>query len=209
MGLERNYLTSYTNNFMLKHKIALLYNKTLIEDKIPKATEEALHKFYEEQKDSVLYQLAKVNICARIYSDSIQAAEEIKKIKNGTPFEKISHSWFNKAFVKERDGKLSSYLSTEPPYLAEASFKLSLNETAGPIKYYDAEKGKQFAVIKCEWIRDEKQPTYEDVKKTIGEEFVEYYRQKITNEVEGQLRKKYKVEIFENVLEKMLSASNQ
>lgn len=208
MGLEKNFLNPYTNNFMLKHRIALLYNKTLIDDKIPKPTEEVLHKFYDEQKDSLLYQLKKVIIHARIYSDSITAVKEINKIKAGTPFDKISNRWFVKSFIREQNGKYSSYLSTEPPYLAEEAFKLKLNDVAGPISYYDSEQGKQFAVIKCDEIYEEKQPTYNELKMTIKDEYQNYYREKISSELEKQLKSKYKVEIFENVLAKMLSASN-
>jgi hypothetical protein len=156
----------------------------------------------------MFYQLKKINIYTRIYSDSVKAAEEMEKINNGIPFEKVSDRWLVKTYIRERDGSLKSYRSQEPPYLAEAGFKLGLNETAGPIEYYDAEKGKQFAVIKCINIQPEKQLTYDDVKgKRIVEEFQNYYRQKISNEVDAKLRKKYGVEIFENELSQVLASS--
>jgi hypothetical protein len=191
---------------VIKDKLAYLYNQAVIEASIPKATEEVLHKFYEEQKDSIFYQLKKIYIYARIYSDSVQAADEIKKIKDGIPFEKISNRWFNKSFIRKRDGSLQSYLSREKPYLAEAAFKLKLNEVAGPVEYYDPEKGKQFAVIKCSEVYPEKQLTYDEVKDRIAEEFTIYYRQKISNEIETALKKKYNVEIFENTLSQVLSS---
>jgi len=206
LDLEKDVFNPYTKNAILKHRIALQYNKEVIENQIPGTTEKALHKFYEEQRDSIFYQLKVVEICARIYTDSIKAAEEIKEINKGTPFEKISNSWFNKGFVRERDGKLKSYFSTEPSYLAEASFRLELNEVAGPIGYYDTTKVKKFAVIKCANIIPEKQLIYDDVKKTIAKTFKDYYRQKISDEVDLYLKNKYKVEIFENVLSHALSA---
>ena len=203
---EKEIFNPYTKNAVLKNRIAIQYNKELIENQIPEATEKALHKFYDEHKDSIFYQLKVKEIYARIYTDSIKAADEIKEINKGIPFEKISNSWLNKGFVRERDGKLKSYFSTEPPYLAEAAFKLELNEVAGPIVYYDTSKVKYFAVIKCSNIIQEKQLTYEDVKKTIAKTFTDYYRQKISDEVDLQLKKKYKVEVFENVLLHALSA---
>jgi hypothetical protein len=203
--LEKNFFNPYTNNSQLKHRIALIYNKVEIEDKIPRATAEDLRNFYTEQKESFLYQLAKVNIYAHIYSDSLLAAEEMKKINNGIPFEKISNNWYNKAFIRERDGKLNSYLSTEPPYLAEASFKLRLNEVAGPIVYYDKEYGNQYAIIKCSDLRPEKQPTYDEVNNSIKEKFIDFYQQRITESVEKRLKAKYKVEIFQDVLMKQIS----
>jgi len=203
---EKEIFNPYTKNDILKHRIALAYNQEVIENQIPETTEKALHKFYDEHRDSIFYQLKVKEIIARIYTDSIKAAEEIKEINKGTPFEKISNSWLNKGFVREKDGKLKSYFSTEPPYLAEAAFKLELNEVGGPIVYYDTSKVKYFAVIKCVNIIPEKQLTYEDVKKTIKDTFKDYYRQKISDEVDLQLKKKYKVEIFYNVLLNALSA---
>ena len=134
-----------------------------------------------------------------IYSDSAEAVADIKEINSGTPFEKVKNAWWNKAFIRERDGSLKSYKLNEPPYLAKAAFKLGLNDVAGPIEYYDSTKGQQFAVIKCIYIQPEKQLTYDDVKgKRIQEEFKNYYRQKISDEVDAQLKKKYSVEIFDN-----------
>ncbi len=84
---------------------------------------------------------------------------------------------------------------------------LSLNESAGPVKYDDSTEGKQFAVIKCFQIQPEKQLTYDDVKgNKIEEEFKNYYRQKISDEVDARLKKKYVVEIFENVLSEAIAS---
>jgi len=203
---QKEIFNPYTKNDILKFQIVQEYNNELIENQIPEITEASLHKFYDEHRDSIFYQLKVVNILARIYTDSIKAAEEMKEIKKGIPFEKISNTWYNKGFVRKKDGKLKSYFSPEPPYLAEAAFKLELNGVAGPIEYSDTANVKNYAVIKCDEIIPEKQLTYEDVKKNIKEEFKNYYRNKIANEVDLRLKKKYKVEIFGNVLENALSA---
>ena len=207
IGLEKELINPYTTSSIIKDRLAYLYNQAVIEGAIPEATPEALKKFYEDQRDSIFYQLKKININTRIYSDSTKAAAEIEKINNGIPFEKISNRWLVKTFIRERDGSLESFSSQEPPYLAEASFRLGLNEVAGPVAYYDSTKGKQFAVVKCIRIRPEKQLTYDDVKgKRIKEEFRDYYRQKISEEVEAKLKDKYDVEIFEDVLAKELES---
>ena len=146
-------------------------------------------------------------IYARVYSDSAKAAADINEIKKGTPFEKVKDAWLIKMFIRERDGSLKAYRTAGGDYLAKAAFKLSLNECAGPIEYNDSTKGKQFAVIKCFKIQPEKQLTYDDVKgKRIEEEFKNYYREKISDEVDAKLKKKYKVEIFENVLSEAIAS---
>ena len=206
-GLEEKMISPYSDNLVIKSKLSYLYNKEIIEGSIPEATPEALKKFYDDQKDSIFYQLKKINIYTRIYSDSNKAAEEINVINNGTPFEKVSDRWFVKTFIRERDGTLNSFRSQEPPYLAEAAFKLELNEVDGPIKFKDDEKGVQFAVIKAIHIQPEKQLTYDEVQgKRIDEEFKDFYRQKITDEVNSTLRRKYNVKVFEDVLSQAVVA---
>ncbi|MEJ2616874.1 MAG: peptidylprolyl isomerase, partial [Ignavibacteriaceae bacterium] len=206
-GLEKGLINPYTKDKIVKDRIVYLYNKAVIEESIPKPTPEALKTFYEDHRDSIFYQLKKINLYARIYSDSIKAAEDINEIKKGTPFEKVSNTWFVKTYIRERDGSLNSYRSQEPPYLAKAGFKLGLNEAAGPVEYYDSTKGKQFAVIKCIRIRPEKQLTYDDVKgKRIVEEFRNFYRQKISDDLVVKLRQKYGVKIFEDELSKAIES---
>ena len=129
----------------------------------------------------------------------------MNEINKGTPFEKTSNRLFVKTYVRDRDGNYESFLSREKPYLADAGFKLGLNEVAGPVEFFDAEKGQQFAIIKCVGKVPQKQLTYDEVKNRIVEDYKNYYRQKISSEVEKQLKSKYDVEIYEDVLSKKLS----
>jgi cellulose biosynthesis protein BcsQ len=201
LGLEKKLINPYTQDPVIADRLLYLYKQAVIEGSIPKATPEALYQFYEDHKDSIFYQLKVVYIYAMIYSDSAKAAADINEIRKGTPFEKVSNAWLVNEYIRERDGSLKAYRTSGGDYLAKAAFKLSLNESAGPVEYDDSTKGKQFAVIKCFQIQPEKQLTYDDVKgKRIEEEFKNYYRQKISDEVDAGLKKKYGVEIFENVL---------
>jgi hypothetical protein len=206
-GLDKKIISPYTQNVVIADRLLYLYNQAVIEASIPKATPEALGRFYENHKDPIFYQLKKVYIYARIYSDRAKAAADINEIRKGTPFEKVSDAWLVKMFIRERDGQLKAYRTEGGDYLAKAAFKLSLNESAGPIEYDDSTKGKQFAVIKCFQLQPEKQLTYDDVKgNKIEEEFKNYYRQINSDEIDARLKKKYKVEIFENVLSKAIAS---
>ena len=207
LGLEKEVVNPETKDQLIKDRLIYLYNQAVIEASIPERTPEALHKFYEDHKDSIFYQLKVVYIYARVYSDSARAAEDINKIRKGTPFEKVKDAWLIKMFIRERDGSLKAYRTKGGDYLAKAAFELNLNESAGPIEYNDSTKGKQFAVIKCFKILPEKQLTYDEVKgKRIEEEFKNYYRKKISDEIEARLKKKYNVRIFENVLSEVIAS---
>ena len=200
-GLDKILVNPTTQNVVIADRLLYLYNQAVIEASMPKATPVALKKFYEDHKDPIFYQLKKVYIYTRIYSDSAKAAADINEIRKGTPFEKVSDSWLVKMFIRERDGQLKAYRTEGGDYLAKAAMSLSLNESAGPIEYDDSTKGKQFAVIKCFQVEPEKQLTYDDVQgNKIEEEFKKYYRQEISDEVDAGLKKKYDVVIFENVL---------
>jgi hypothetical protein len=206
LGLEKTLINPHTEDPVIADRLLYLYNLAVIDGSIPKATPEELHKFYEDHKDSIFYQLKVMYIYARIYSDSAEAAADINEIRKGTPFEKVSHAWLVKMYIRERDGSLKAYRTAGGDYLARAAFTLSLNECAGPIEYYDSTKGKQFAVIKCFQIQPEKQLTFDDVKgKRIEEEFKNYYRKNISDDVNARLKKKYSVEIFENVLSEAIA----
>ena len=207
LGLEKKLIEPYTQNIVIYDRLVYLYNQAVIEGSIPKTTPEALKKFYEDHRDSTFYQLKVVYINARIYSDSTEAAADINKIRKGTPFEEVSNKFFVKEYIRERDGSLKAYKTSGGDYLAKAAFQLNLNESAGPIEYDDSTNGKQFAVIKCFQIQPEKQLTYDDVKgKRIVDEFTNYYRRKISEEVDTRLKEKYKVEIFENVLSNAIAS---
>jgi hypothetical protein len=205
LGIEDKLFNIKTNNPVLKSQIVLLYNQAVIDSQIPKPTDEILHKFYNERKDSLYYQFHKVNVYTMIFPDENQAQEVMQKIKAGTPFEKMSGKYLVKTFILEHDGKIKSYLSNEEPFLGETAFKLNLNETTGPVKYHDPEKGEQYAVIKCINIRPEKQLSFDDVKKTIVADYSNYNREIMMKKVRDQLWKKYDVEIFEDVISKKIN----
>lgn len=207
IGREKDLINPQTQNPVVADRLLYLYNLAVIDGSIPNATPEALQKFYEDHKDPIFYQLKKVYIYARIYSDSAKAATDIYEIRKGTPFEKVSDAWLVKIFIRERDGQLKAYRTSGGDYLAKAAFTLDLNECAGPIEYDDSTNGKQFAVIKCFQIEPEKQLTYDDVKgNRIEDEFTKYYRQHISDEVDARLKNKYRVKIFENVLSKAIAS---
>jgi hypothetical protein len=200
-GLDKKLISPYTHNRVIVERLCYVFNQAVIEASIPQATPEALSRFYEDHKDPIFYQLKKVYIYARVYSDSAKAAADINEIKKGTPFEKVSNAWLVKMFIRERDGSLKAYRTAGGDYLAKAAFALDLNESAGPVEYEDSTESKQFAVLKCFKIEPEKQLTYDDVKgERIEEEFKNYYRQKLSDDVVAKLKEKYRVEIFENVL---------
>ena len=205
LNLEKDLVNPGTTNPVIKNDIVRLYNRQIIEAQIPKATEEAHRQFYEANKDSLFYQLAKVNIYAVIAPDEKTINELKHKLDQNVPFEKLTGEAFVKTFIMDRDSVIESYLSVEPPFLGKAAFHLQLYETAGPIEYEDPEKGRQYALIKCMAKKEEKQLLYQDVEKTIADEFINFNRERITRATEEQLRTKYPVILYKDIFKQNLS----
>ncbi len=207
LNLEKNVLNPETTNPVLRSRIIKLYNRHEIEERIPAVTEKTLKEFYEANRDSLYYQLAKVNIYAIIDSSKTVINEAKHKLEQNIRFENLAPTILVKTYIRGRDGILRTYLGgDEPPYLSEAAFKLKLNETAGPIEYYDTAKGVQYALIKCIVTREEKQLTYDEAKKTIADDFTDYYRNKITQSVGERLKIKYSVIVYKDVLNQNLAS---
>ncbi|MDP2886149.1 MAG: peptidyl-prolyl cis-trans isomerase [Ignavibacteria bacterium] len=206
LDLEKDVFTPATTNPILKNEIVRLYDRHEIEVKIPSASEAALREFYQANRDSLYYQLAKVNIYAVIDSNKVVIEKMKTRLEQNVPFEKLAPEILVKAFIRTRDGILQTHFGVEPPFLAEAAFKLKLNEIAGPIEYTDPANGKQYALIQCVETREEKQLTYEEVRKTIADDFVNYQRNRIARSVQEGLKKHYGVTIYKDVWQRNLSS---
>jgi len=206
LNLEKEIFGPRTTDPVLRNEIIRLYNREIIEAQIPERTEKALKDYYQANKDSLYYQLAKVNIYAVVDSNK-NAMNKLKdKLNQNIPFEKIVPEILVKTYVRRRDGTFDTFLQDEPPFLAESAFKLKLNEVAGPIEYVDPAKGKQYALIKCVGMREEKQLSYDDVNKTIADDFANYHRERIAQSVREHLKKKYTATIYGDALRQNLSS---
>ncbi|MBN2009387.1 peptidyl-prolyl cis-trans isomerase [candidate division KSB1 bacterium] len=206
LNLDKNIFDPNTTNTVIKQKMVTLYNHVFIDSRVPEPSDADLHKFYEDQKDSLFYQLAKVNIHALIYSDKAEADEMWTQLQQGKTFKDIAKSYLVKTFIKKRNGRIETFRTDESPFLGEAAFGLKKSETDGVIEYDDPEKGKQFAIIKCTNIRPEKQLTYADVQNSIRNEYRKFMRAQIEAQVERELLDKYPTKIYKDVLKKKIAA---
>jgi hypothetical protein len=200
LGLQDNVFNAQTESPVLKDNIVKLYNRHEIEAKIPPATDQALREFYRANKDSLYYQFAKVNLYVILDSNQQTLQEMRKKLDQGVQFEKLAPSIAVKTYVRKRDGNYATFLGNDPPYLADAGFRLHLDEIAGPVESNDPTPGNGFALIKCMGTREEKQLSFEDVQKTIKDDFMTYHRALLEKAKREQLVAKYRVAIDHEAL---------
>ena len=141
-----------------------------------------------------------------VFPTEVDAKKTLEKINDGTPFEKVTGRYLIKTYIKERNGEIKSFSSKEKPTFSKVGFELKESEVTGPVKFEDENNQPKFALIKCFHIRPEKQLTYDDVKNTIKEDFKNFHREKIEKVLEVELRNKYKPEVNEKLLSKVISA---
>jgi len=204
LGLEKKVLNPYLKSNFMVDEIAKLYDKEIIDKQIPQPNENALKKFYESNKDSLYYQLAKVNIYMIISDDTVTINKFKEDYKNGVPFEKLDKRVFVKRFIRKKTGEIVSENPNEKPLLSETAFKMNQDEVLGPVEYHENENETKYALIKCVYKREEKQLTFDDVKDKIKDDFINYYREQISKEIINQLKNKYGVKIYDDVLKKKL-----
>jgi hypothetical protein len=207
LHLERNIFNANTADPVLKNRIVRLYDQKEIEAKIPELTEKTIEEFYAAHRSSLYYEPTFVTIDAIILANKDSIDVLWQKHFSGVPFDKLASRWFVKTFAKYRfDDTIRSFLSIEPPFLGNAAFTLTLNEVAGPVKYFDPDHGMQYAIIKCIENTPEKQLTLEEARQRIPNDYKNAERQKIENETAERLKKKYGFKVYEDVLMRNISS---
>ena len=208
LNLQNDIFTAETKDPVMANTIAYLYNQAVIEGQIPEPTDEALKEFYESQKDSLYYQLEKINLYVMVFPTLEEANAAKHKIDSGIAFEDVTRRYLVKTYIKDRSGKIKVFRQPDKePEFGEEAFKLAESEVDGPLEYNDPEKGKQFVIIKDANRVPEKQLTYEEAKKTIVEDFKEFHRSKISEKVAKELWDEYDVEVHKDVLEKEIAGT--
>ncbi len=206
LGLFEKIFNPYTRSQILIDEIAKIYDSEIIGKQLPEPNEYNLKMFYEMNKDSLYYQLAKVNVYVIFAEDSNKIIELKKKYSEGIPFEKLHNRVFVKRFIRQKDGSIKTDNHEDEPALSKIAFELNLNDVIGPIKYDSPDSTKKYAFIKCVSKREEKQLSYDDVKSNIKDDFIKFYREKVTREIIEKLKVKYDVKIYYENLKSELSS---
>ncbi|MGK9477239.1 peptidylprolyl isomerase [Melioribacter sp. OK-6-Me] len=203
LNLKEKIFNAFTDDIVLKNQIVYLYNQAVIESKIPPATDGAIYDFYLKHQNDLYYQLEKRNILVMVFTSKEEAEEAYKKINDGIPFEKVKSAYLVKTYIKERNGEIRSLQKEEKPLFGKVAFTLNELEVTKPIEFTE-ENQKKYALIKCYKIRPEKQLTFEEAKGSVIEDYKNYHRNEIKQEVEKYLMKKYNPVVNEKVLKKLI-----
>ena len=200
LGYDEKILTGNATD-ALEFQYQKIYTIENVDNKIPTANDTFLKEFYNEHKDSLLYQYALTSIYVKLFYEKSEALKMIENINAGEYFEQAANRTYKvKSFIKNKEGKISSYYSKEEPILGNIAFEMEPNEIIGPINTYELGIQK-FAVIKSSRKIEEKVPTFNEIE-NLEKLFEAYYREQLNQRVKDVLASKYPVITFDDIISK-------
>lgn len=204
LGYDEKILTENATD-ALEFQYQKIYTIENVDNKIPTANDAILKEFYNEHKDSLLYQYALTSIYVKLFDGKSEALKMIENINAGESFEQAANRTYKvKSFIKNKEGKISSYYSKEEPILGNIAFEMEPNEIIGPIDTYELGIQK-FAVIMSSRKIEEKVPTFNEIK-NLEKLFEAYYREQLNQRVKDVLASKYPVITFDDIIKKNIKS---
>ena len=204
LGYDEKILTENATD-ALEFQYQKIYTIENVDNKIPTANDAILKEFYNEHKDSLLYQYALTSIYVKLFDGKSEALKMIENINAGESFEQAANRTYKvKSFIKNKEGKISSYYSKEEPILGNIAFEMEPNEIIGPIDTYELGIQK-FAVIKSSRKIEEKVPTFNEIE-NLEKLFEAYYREQLNQRVKDVLASKYPVITFDDIIKKNIKS---
>lgn len=200
LGYDEKILTENATD-ALEFQYQKIYTIENVDNKIPTANETILKEFYNEHKDSLLYQYALTSIYVKLFDEKSDALKMIENINAGESFEQAANRTYKvKSFIKNKEGKISSYYSNEEPIFGNIAFEMEPNEIIGPINTYELDVQK-FAVIKSSRKIKEKTPAFNEIE-NLEKRFETYHREQLNQRVKDVLASKYPVLTFDDIISK-------
>jgi hypothetical protein len=204
LGYDEKILTENATD-ALEFQYQKIYTIENIDNKLPTPNDTILKEFYNEHKDSLLYQYALTSIYVKLFDEKSEALKMIENINAGESFEQAANRTYKvKSFIKNKEGKINSYYSNEEPIFGNIAFEMEPNEIIGPINTYELDVQK-FAVIKSSRIIEEKVPTFNEIQ-NLEKRFEAYYREQLNQRVKDVLASKYPVITFDDIISKNIKS---
>jgi hypothetical protein len=204
LGYDEKILTENATD-ALEFQYQKIYSIENIDNKLPTPNDTILKEFYNEHKDSLLYQYALTSIYVKLFDEKSEALKMIENINAGESFEQAANRTYKvKSFIKNKEGKINSYYSNEEPIFGNIAFEMEPNEIIGPINTYELDVQK-FAVIKSSRIIEEKVPTFNEIE-NLEKRFEAYYREQLNQRVKDVLASKYPVLTFDDIISKNIKS---
>jgi hypothetical protein len=204
LGYDEKILTENATD-ALEFQYQKIYTIENVDNNIPTANETILKEFYNEHKDSLLYQYALTSIYVKLFDEKSDALKMIENINAGESFEQAANRTYKvKSFIKNKEGKISSYYSNEEPIFGNIAFEMEPNEIIGPINTYELDVQK-FAVIKSSRKIKEKTPAFNEIE-NLEKRFETYHREQLNQRVKDVLASKYPVLTFDDIISKNIKS---
>ena len=178
-----------TFNVFLAKKSSGLFDKLYVYEQInPRGIQ--LKEFYDEYKDSLYTIEARVQVKEVLLSDSLEALDILKKIKQGADISDLATQYSKRNIGKKSKGLIPAFKKSQYGEMSETAFELKDGEIAGPFKL-----GEYYSVIqRVTYIPEEHRP-YDQIKYRILTDYRNIHMAEKRDEQDAMLKNKYKVRI--------------
>ena len=164
-----------------------------------------IQSYYDRNKERFTVQ-AQVKVREIMLKTPEEADAILKQLKKGADFTKLASEKTIRESVKGAGGDLGSFPRTRYPEIFDAAVGLKKGDLAGPIKNTDRQFGVGYSVIQLEDKTDEKIQSLDEVKDRI----IQMARREKDNTIYNQwvenAKARYKVEIFDDVIQSTITA---
>ncbi len=197
LKLEQKVFDPYTTNDIIIDEIVKVYDAEVIDKQIPVPTEKMLRDFYNEVKDTLYFQKAKVILYIALADDTSGINLFKKRIEEGTPYERVDNRVFVRSYIRERNGELVSEIGDEFKVLTTKAFSMNRGDVVGPVRLPEPVNEKSYALLMCVHRNEEKQLEYDEVGHRIIQDFRKHHQKLISAKVKEELLKKYNAVVDE------------
>lgn len=170
------------------------YNNHVLKDFPP--TEDSLRAYYQRMKDRKYSKPADLHV-REIYFTSRDTADKVSEmLQNGEQFTALAGRYTKRADTKNSQGDLGWFKSTRYGPIGEQAKKMSPGEVAGPIQV-----GTGWSIIKLEGKKGGGHKPFDEIKKTVKNDYTDDYKPKYIQENIDSLATEYNAEVRYQYLE--------
>ncbi|MBN1352052.1 peptidylprolyl isomerase [candidate division KSB1 bacterium] len=158
--------------------------------------DDALMAYYEVNKQKYMHPERRDVQEIWIKGDRKKAEAVLRDVKVlKKDFSSVARKYNERAFTKKKDGRLGLIRDNQYGAVGKEAFKMKANEISDIVPM-----GNNYSIIKLLEIIEPQMKTYDEVKYQVRNEVLKQIRTQKENEWMAELKKKYKVIVYDNLL---------
>jgi len=163
-------------------------------------SDDEVKSYYNRYKDRFTIQ-PQVKVREILVNTKEEAEGILKQLKKGADFAELAKEKTVRTYAKNSGGDLGSFTRPRYPELFDAAIEMKKESLGGPIKIMDRQFGEGYAVIKLEDKTEGQLQPLEEVEDRVIKMARQEKDRTIYNNWVENAKPRYKIEIYEEVIE--------